>query len=72
MHSDFWISHSSRANLLFRALAVLGPGFFVPILDGTLLHRLLENSFRASWPATLMTKGPYQILVGAFLPSIAF
>ena len=36
------------------------------------LRWLLENGFRASWPATLMTKGPYQKPVGAFLPSIAF
>ena len=58
--------------LIAGASTILGPGFFVPILNGALLRWLLENGFRASWPATLMTKGPYQKPVGAFLPSIAF
>jgi GNAT superfamily N-acetyltransferase len=58
--------------LIAGASAILGPGFFVPIRNGALLRWLLDNGFRALWPATLMTKGPYQEPAGAFLPSIAF
>lgn len=58
--------------LIAQAPAILGPGFFVPTRNGELLRWLLDNGFRASWPATLMTKGSYHDCVGAFLPSIAF
>ena len=58
--------------LIASAPAVLGPGFFVPIRNGELLHWLFDSGFRASWPATLMTIGAYREPGAAFLPSIAF
>ena len=58
--------------LIAGAPALLGPGFFVPIRNGALLHWLLHNGFHFQWPALLMTAGPYQEPTGAFLPSIAF
>jgi GNAT superfamily N-acetyltransferase len=58
--------------LIAGAPAILGPGFFVPIRNGALLRWLLDNGFRALWPAMLMTAGPYHESAGAFLPSIAF
>jgi ribosomal protein S18 acetylase RimI-like enzyme len=58
--------------LIGTAHAVMGPGFFVPIRNGELLRWLFDNGFRASWPAALMTRGPYQEVTGAFMPSIAF
>jgi predicted N-acetyltransferase YhbS len=58
--------------LIGGAPKIMGPGFFVPARNGELIRWLLDRGFRARWPATLMTKGPYQESVGAFLPSIAF
>jgi ribosomal protein S18 acetylase RimI-like enzyme len=58
--------------LIGGAPVIMGPGFFVPTRNGELLRWLLAAGFRASWPATLMTLGPYQEPAGAFLPSIAF
>jgi ribosomal protein S18 acetylase RimI-like enzyme len=58
--------------LIASAPAVLGPGFFVPIRNGDLLRWLFDSGFRASWPAALMTIGPYRQPATAFLPSIAF
>ena len=58
--------------LIGSAPAIMGPGFFVPVRNGELLRWLLDRGFRANWPATLMTMGPYQEPAGAFLPSIAF
>jgi predicted N-acetyltransferase YhbS len=58
--------------LIGAAPAIMGPGFFVPIRNGELVRWLFDRGFRASWPAALMTKGPYQQPDGAFLPSIAF
>jgi ribosomal protein S18 acetylase RimI-like enzyme len=58
--------------LIGSAPVVMGPGFFVPTRKGELLRWLLAEGFRASWPATLMTRGTYQEPTGAFLPSIAF
>jgi GNAT superfamily N-acetyltransferase len=58
--------------LIGDAPAVMGPGFFAPVHNGELLRWLLARGFRMSWPATLMTTGPYQEPYGAFLPSIAF
>ncbi|MER9794884.1 GNAT family N-acetyltransferase [Mesorhizobium sp. M0213] len=51
---------------------IMGPGFFVPTRNNELVRWLLDRGFRAQWPATLMTTGPYQEPAGAFLPSIAF
>jgi predicted N-acetyltransferase YhbS len=58
--------------LIGDAPAIMGSGFFAPVRNGELLRWLLARGFRMSWPATLMTKGPYQEPAGAFLPSIAF
>lgn len=58
--------------LIGTSPAVMGPGFFVPIRNGELLSWLFDKRFRASWPAALMTRGPYKEVSGAFLPSIAF
>jgi predicted N-acetyltransferase YhbS len=58
--------------LIAAAPAVLGPGFFVPTRNGALLRWLLAGGMRMAWPATLMSRGPYQEPAGAFLPSIAF
>jgi predicted N-acetyltransferase YhbS len=58
--------------LVAGASQILGPGFFVPTCNGELLRWLLGAGMRAAWPATLMSRGPYQPPAGAFLPSIAF
>jgi ribosomal protein S18 acetylase RimI-like enzyme len=58
--------------LISVAPAIMGPGFFVPARNGDLVRWLFGRGFRARWPASLMTKGPYQEPIGAFLPSIAF
>ncbi len=58
--------------LIAGAGAILGPGFFVPTRNGDLLRWLLNAGLRAAWPASLMSRGPYQRPAGAFLPSIAF
>ena len=46
--------------LIASAPAVLGPGFYVPIRNGDLLRWLFDRGFRASWPAALITIGPYR------------
>jgi hypothetical protein len=58
--------------LIAGASQLPGPGFFVPVRNGELLRCLFVQGLRALWPATLMTRGPYQDPKGAFLPSIAF
>jgi GNAT superfamily N-acetyltransferase len=58
--------------LIAGASQLPGPGFFVPVRNGELLRWLFAQGLRALWPATLMTRGPYQEPRGAFLPSIAF
>jgi predicted N-acetyltransferase YhbS len=58
--------------LIAGASQILGPGFFVPTRNGDLMRWLLGAGMRAVWPATLMSRGPYQPPEGAFLPSIAF
>jgi predicted N-acetyltransferase YhbS len=58
--------------LIAGAPVILGPGFFVPTRNTDLLRWLLGAGMRATWPATLMTLGPYQPPAGAFLPSLAF
>jgi predicted N-acetyltransferase YhbS len=58
--------------LIAGASQLPGPGFFVPVRNGELLRWLFMQGLRALWPATLMTRGPYQEPKGAFLPSIAF
>jgi N-acetylglutamate synthase-like GNAT family acetyltransferase len=58
--------------LIAGASQLPGPGFFVPVRNGELLRWLFAQDLRALWPATLMTRGPYQEPKGAFLPSIAF
>ena len=58
--------------LISVAPSIMGPGFFVPARNGELVRWLFDRGFRARWPASLMTKGPYQEPDGAFLPSIAF
>lgn len=58
--------------LIGSAPAIMGPGFFAPVRNGELLRWLLARGYRVSWPAALMTKGPYQEPAGSFLPSIAF
>ena len=52
--------------------AFLGPGFFFPARNTPLLRRLLQAGIRIGWPATLMTRGPYQEPAMPYLPSIAF
>jgi ribosomal protein S18 acetylase RimI-like enzyme len=58
--------------LIAAATTAAGPGFLVPVRNGSLLRRLLEDGYRSLWPALLMTAGPYQEPAGPFLPSIAF
>jgi predicted N-acetyltransferase YhbS len=58
--------------LIAAASTILGPGFFVPMRNGSLLRWLLAAGMRAVWTANLMSVGPYQEPAGAFLPSIAF
>lgn len=58
--------------LIAAAPSILGPGFFVPMRNGSLLRWLLAGGMRAVWTANLMSVGRYQEPAGAFLPSIAF
>ena len=58
--------------LIDATTVVLGSGFFVPTRNGELLDWLFHSGFRASWPAMLMTMGPYQDPARTFLPSLAF
>jgi predicted N-acetyltransferase YhbS len=58
--------------LIAGASQLPGPGFFVPGRNGELLRWVFMQGLRGLWPATLMTRGPYQEPRGAFLPSIAF
>jgi ribosomal protein S18 acetylase RimI-like enzyme len=58
--------------LIGTSPTIIGPGFFVPVRNGQLLRWLFDRCFRASWPATLMTRGPYKESEGVFMPSIAF
>jgi predicted N-acetyltransferase YhbS len=59
-------------TLIAAASTILGPGFFVPMRNHSLLRWLLAAGMRAIWTANLMSIGPYQEPAGAFLPSIAF
>jgi|KBSSwiStaDraftv2_1062776.scaffolds.fasta_scaffold41664_2 ribosomal protein S18 acetylase RimI-like enzyme len=59
-------------QLIGTSPPVMGPGFFAPLRNGELFRWLLANGFQASWPANLMTRGPYKEGAGAFMPSIAF
>ena len=58
--------------LISSAQVITGPGLFVPARNHSLLSWLLENDFRISWPANLMTTGPYQEPTMPFLPSLAY
>jgi predicted N-acetyltransferase YhbS len=49
-----------------------GPGFFVPLRNGTLVRWLLQRGLKLLWPANLMSLGAYTEPNGAFFPSIAF
>ena len=59
-------------HLIGTSDKIMAPGFFAPVRKGELFRWLLANGFRAMWPATLMTRGPYKEGIGAFMPSIAF
>lgn len=65
-------THDDLYALITGANTILGPGFFVPVRNGSLLRRLLADGYRSLWPAMLMTAGPYQEPAGPFLPSIAY
>lgn len=58
--------------LIAAAMNIGGPGFFVPLRNTALVQLLLAKGYRALWSATLMSLGPYQDPVGAYLPSIAY
>jgi predicted N-acetyltransferase YhbS len=58
--------------LISRSKMTPGPGFFVPVRNGTLFRWLLGAGLKAAWPAMLMSSGLYQQPRGAFLNSIAF
>ena len=58
--------------LIGHASTILGPGFFVPGRNHEIIKWLLENRFKISWPANLMTIGPYQEPLTPFLPSLAY
>jgi hypothetical protein len=63
------LERPSFANLmdrwLYRQGTTMAAGFQRALVA-------FDNGFRASWPAALMTRGPYMEAAGAFMPSIAF
>src|SRR5690242_2310495 len=65
-------SNEELKALIANASAILGPGFFAPARNHELINWLLENGFQISWPANLMTVGPYQEPQTPFLPSLAY
>jgi predicted N-acetyltransferase YhbS len=65
-------SNEELKELIANAFAILGPGFFAPARNHEVINWLLENDFQISWPANLMTIGPYQEPLTPFLPSLAY
>jgi predicted N-acetyltransferase YhbS len=65
-------SNEDLKALIANTPAILGPGFFVPARNYKLINWLFENGFRISWPANLMTIGPYKEPLTPFLPSLAY
>lgn len=65
-------SNEDLKALIAFAPTILGPGFFVPARNHEIVSWLLENNFKIGWPASLMTRGPYQEPLAPFLPSLAY
>jgi hypothetical protein len=65
-------SNEDLKMLISNAPTILGPGFFVPARNHEIIKWLLESEFHISWPANLMTVGPYQEPLTPFLPSLAY
>jgi ribosomal protein S18 acetylase RimI-like enzyme len=58
--------------LVANAPAIMGHGLFVPARNADMVRWLLENGFRISWPANLMTVGQYDEPTAPYFPSIAY
>jgi GNAT superfamily N-acetyltransferase len=58
--------------LVANAPAIMGHGIFVPARNAEMVRWLLENGFRISWPANLMTIGQYDEPTAPYFPSIAY
>jgi hypothetical protein len=58
--------------LIANAPAIMGHGLFVPARNADMVRWLLENGFRISWPANLMTIGQYDEPTAPYFPSIAY
>jgi hypothetical protein len=58
--------------LITNASAIHDPSFFAPARNHEVINWLLENGFQISWPANLMTIGPYREPLTPFLPSLAY
>jgi hypothetical protein len=58
--------------LVANAPAIMGHGLFVPARNADMVRWLLENGFRISWPANLMTIGQYDEPTAPYFPSIAY
>jgi ribosomal protein S18 acetylase RimI-like enzyme len=58
--------------LVANASAIIGHGLFVPARNADMVRWLLEDGFRISWPANLMTIGQYDEPTAPYFPSIAY
>lgn len=58
--------------LIGTASSFAGPGFLLPTRNAALLRWCLAHGLRIVQPMSLMTIGPYQEPVGAYLPSVLF
>lgn len=65
-------SNEELKVLIANASTILGPGFYVPAKNHEVINWLLESGFQISWPANLMTIGPYQEPLAPYLPSLAY
>ncbi|MEP6888340.1 MAG: GNAT family N-acetyltransferase [Nitrospirales bacterium] len=58
--------------LISAAPAFAGPGFLLPTRNAELFRWCLAHGLRVVHPMTLMSRGLYQKLAGAFLPSVLY
>jgi predicted N-acetyltransferase YhbS len=65
-------TNSDLKALISAAQEFTGPGFHIPSRNADLMRWCLGKGFRIRQPMTLMSIGPYQEPVGAFIPSVIF
>ena len=58
--------------LIAAAPEISGPGFFLPTRNGDLFRWCLAHGLRVTQPMSLMSKGNYEEIQGAYLPNILF